>query len=74
MRAKKGGYDFFASTLSVSPHKNAEVLNEIGSGLAGDLGVKYLCTDFKKRDGYKHSVELSKKYDLYRQTYCGCIT
>ena len=71
-RARDGGYDYFASTLSVSPHKNAAVLNEIGDRLAGEFGVEYLPSDFKKRNGYKRSIELSKQYDLYRQIYCGC--
>ena len=71
--AKQGGYDYFATTLSVSPHKNAALLNEIGARLADELGVRYLESDFKKRDGYKRSVELSKLYGLYRQTYCGCL-
>ena len=72
-RAKEGGYDFFATTLSVSPHKDAAVLNEVGRDLEGDSGVRFLCSDFKKHDGYKHSVELSKMYGLYRQSYCGCL-
>ena len=72
-RAREGGYSYFTTTLSVSPHKDAALLNEIGAGLAGETGVKYLHSDFKKRDGYKRSVELSKKYGLYRQRYCGCI-
>jgi len=72
-RAKEGEFDVFATTLSVSPHKDAELINEIGDRLAGEFGVKYLCSDFKKKDGFKRSVELSKKYDLYRQDYCGCL-
>ena len=72
-RARADGYEYFATTLSVSPHKNAELLNEIGSDLAGEYGVRFLCADFKKRDGYKRSVELSKQYGLYRQSYCGCL-
>ena len=71
-RAKRDGYEFFSTTLSVSPHKNAVQLNKIGTGLAEEIGVKYLGADFKKKDGYKRSVELSRQYDLYRQTYCGC--
>ena len=70
--AKEGGYECFASTLSVSPHKNSAMLNEIGSAIAEGFGVKYLIADFKKQDGYKRSVELSKRYGLYRQSYCGC--
>ena len=71
-RAKSGGFDCFTSTLSVSPHKNAELLNRIGNELAEEYAVEYLEADFKKRDGYKRSVELSKQYGLYRQMYCGC--
>lgn len=71
--AKKGNYDYFTTTLSISPLKNAKWLNEIGERLAADLGVRYLCSDFKKREGYKRSIELSREYNLYRQDYCGCI-
>jgi predicted adenine nucleotide alpha hydrolase (AANH) superfamily ATPase len=71
--AKKDGYEYFTTTLSISPHKNAQKLNEIGEKLASEYGVKYLPSDFKKKNGYKRSVELSKEYDLYRQDYCGCI-
>ena len=71
-RAGAGGYDCFATTLTVSPHKAASVINEIGGNLAVMHGVKYLDSDFKKRDGYKRSIELSKQYGLYRQSYCGC--
>ena len=70
--AASSGFDYFATTLSVSPHKDAALLNEIGGKLAELYGVKYLDSDFKKRDGYKRSVELSKEYGLYRQGYCGC--
>lgn len=70
--AKSGGYDRFSTTLTVSPHKPAEVINEVGTGLGNSYGVEYLHSDFKKRDGYKRSVELSKRYGLYRQQYCGC--
>ena len=70
--AKEKGYDYFATTLTVSPHKNAEWLNEIGFDLE-TYGVKYLPTDFKKEGGYLRSIELSKQYDLYRQNYCGCV-
>ena len=66
------GFDYFATTLSVSPHKNAELLNEVGRGLEQSAGVRYLQSDFKKRDGYKRSIELSKRFGLYRQSYCGC--
>ena len=70
--AKEYKYDFFATTLSVSPHKNANLLNEIGTKMAGEHGIEFLEADFKKRGGYQRSVELSKQYGLYRQTYCGC--
>jgi len=70
--AKSGGFDYFASTLSVSPHKDAKLINDIGAGLAERFGVRYLRSDFKKRDGYRRSVELSRIYGLYRQDYCGC--
>lgn len=70
--AKEGGYDYFATTLTISPLKNAAKINEIGAGLAGDFGVAWLPSDFKKRNGYKRSVELSNEYNLYRQDYCGC--
>lgn len=70
--AKENNYDYFTTTLSVSPYKNSKVLNEIGKSLEEQYNVKYLYSDFKKKDGYKKSIELSKKYDLYRQDYCGC--
>jgi len=71
-RAKAGKYDIFATTLTVSPHKNAKQINEIGNRLAVEYGVGYLSSDFKKHDGYKRSIELSAQYDIYRQNYCGC--
>lgn len=71
--AKKGGFDYFTTTLSISPHKNADKLNEIGEELEGQYGVKYLYADFKKKNGYKRSIELSRIYGLYRQDYCGCV-
>lgn len=71
--AKKYQFDYFATTLTVSPHKNSAIINNIGSKIGATLGVKYLYADFKKRDGYKRSIELSKEYDLYRQDYCGCL-
>jgi predicted adenine nucleotide alpha hydrolase (AANH) superfamily ATPase len=71
--AKELGYDYFATTLSVSPYKNSKKLNEIGLKLSEEYDVKYLISDFKKKNGYKHSIELSKEYNLYRQDYCGCI-
>ena len=70
--AKSQKYDYFCTTLSVSPYKNANKLNEIGKELEQKYNVKYLYSDFKKKDGYKKSIELSKKYNLYRQDYCGC--
>lgn len=70
---KEGGYDYFATTLTISPLKNAEVLNTIGERIGEELGVNYLCSDFKKKEGYKRSIELSRQYDLYRQNYCGCV-
>lgn len=70
--AKQGGYDYFTTTLSISPLKNAAKLNEIGLKLAEEYGVAYLTSDFKKKNGYKRSVELSAQYGLYRQDYCGC--
>lgn len=70
--AGAGGYDYFATTLSVSPHKDAAVLNEIGCGLAEESGAAFLASDFKKRGGFQRSVDLSKQYGLYRQGYCGC--
>lgn len=70
--AKALDFDYFGTTLTVSPHKNSEVINKIGALLETEYGVKYLYSDFKKKDGYKKSIELSKKYNLYRQDYCGC--
>ena len=70
--AKSNGYDYFTTTLSISPHKNATWLNEIGEEIEINLGVKFLNSDFKKENGYLRSIELSKEYDLYRQDYCGC--
>lgn len=71
--AAEGGYDYFATTLTISPLKNAEKLNEIGEQLAQEFGVSHLPSDFKKKNGYKRSVELSEEYGLYRQNYCGCV-
>lgn len=71
-RAAEGGFDFFTTTLSISPHKNAQALNSIGSALADEYGVSWLFSDFKKKNGYKRSCELSAVYGLYRQDYCGC--
>lgn len=70
--AKTQNYDLFATTLTVSPHKNAKLINEIGSEVGAKVGVEYLPSDFKKQDGYLQSIKMSKEYDLYRQNYCGC--
>ncbi len=70
--AKENGYEYFATTLTVSPLKNAEKINVVGKEIENKIGVKYLPTDFKKRGGYLRSIELSKEYNLYRQNYCGC--
>ena len=71
--AKDLACDYFTTTLSISPYKNAEKLNTIGAELAKEYGVPYLFSDFKKRNGYKRSIELSREYHLYRQNYCGCV-
>lgn len=71
--AVDGGYDFFTTTLSISPYKNAAWLNEIGIMLEEKYGVPYLRSDFKKKNGYKRSIALSAEYNLYRQNYCGCV-
>ncbi len=71
--AAEGGYDYFTTTLSISPLKNARKINEIGEKLAAEYGVPHLPSDFKKKNGYLRSVELSKLYSLYRQDYCGCV-
>ncbi len=70
--AEAGGYDYFATTLTVSPHKNAPLINAIGEKCAGQYGVAWFPSDFKKRDGYRRSIELSREYGLYRQSRCGC--
>ena len=72
-RASELGYDWFCTTLTVSPHKDAERLNQIGRALGERYGVPFLPSDFKKREGYKRSIQLSKEYGLYRQDYCGCL-
>ncbi len=71
--ARRGNYDYFATTLTISPLKNAVKINEIGERIAGECGISWLPSDFKKKNGYKRSIELSREYDLYRQDYCGCI-
>lgn len=73
MLAKELGRDYFTTTLSISPLKNAEKLNEIGEKLAEKYGIRHLSSDFKKKNGYKRSVELSAEYEMYRQYYCGCV-
>ena len=71
-KAAAEGFDFFATTLTVSPHKNAELINAIGAELGEKWGVPWLPSDFKKREGYKRSIELCRELDIYRQDYCGC--
>lgn len=71
--AKENNFDYFTTTLTVSPYKNSKVINEIGLELQSKYNINYLVSDFKKEDGYKRSIELSKKYNLYRQDYCGCL-
>ena len=70
--ASENNYDYFCSTLTVSPYKNSKLINEIGKKMGDKYNIKWLYSDFKKENGYKHSIELSKKYVLYRQDYCGC--
>lgn len=72
-KAAEDGFDWFATTLTISPLKNAAKLNEIGEALSALYGVRWLPSDFKKKDGYKQSVALSSQYGLYRQDYCGCV-
>ena len=71
--AKEKGFDYFTTTLSLSPYKDAKWINEIGEELEKELEVKFLYSDFKKKNGYKRSIELSKEFNLYRQDYCGCV-
>lgn len=71
--AAEHGFDCFCTTLSISPLKNSQVLNRIGGEIADECGVDYLFSDFKKKEGYKRSIELSRQYSLYRQNYCGCV-
>jgi predicted adenine nucleotide alpha hydrolase (AANH) superfamily ATPase len=71
--AKENGFDIFATVLSISPHKKAEAINNIGRKLAEKYGIKFYEADFKKKDGFKRSLELSREYNLYRQDYCGCV-
>ncbi len=67
------GFDFFTTTLSISPHKDAELLNTLGEEIAKEYGIKYLYSDFKKKGGFLRSTEISKEYNMYRQDYCGCV-
>lgn len=71
--AKLNGFNTFGTTLTVSPHKNAKIINELGENISKIEQIPYLIADFKKKDGYKRSILLAKEYDLYRQNYCGCI-
>ena len=71
--AAEKGFDYFTTTLTVSPYKNAPLLNALGENISDQYGVPFLNSDFKKNDGYKRSIELSKQYGLYRQNYCGCV-
>lgn len=71
--AKENGYDWFTTTLTISPMKDAGLLNDLGSAAGEAEGIPFLCSDFKKRGGYQRSIELSKAYHLYRQDYCGCV-
>ena len=73
IEAKNNGFDYFTTTLTISPLKNAQKINEIGEELAEKYCIKFLPSDFKKREGYKRSIELSKAHNLYRQNYCGCV-
>lgn len=70
--AKEKNFDIFSTTLTVSPHKNSKIINEIGEKISQEEGIEYFAGDFKKKDGYKKSIEFSKQYNLYRQNYCGC--
>ncbi len=71
--AKKQAFEYFGTTLTVSPHKNSTIINEIGEYISKELNIPYIYGDFKKNDGYKKSIEFSKIYNLYRQDYCGCL-
>ena len=71
-KAKEMGYAYFCTTLSLSPHKNADWINELGESIGAGYGVQFLPSDFKKKGGYPRSIELSKAYELYRQDFCGC--
>ena len=73
LKACELGFSYFGTTLTVSPHKNSEIINEIGKHISKELNINYIYGDFKKKDGYKKSIEFSKIYNLYRQDYCGCL-
>ncbi len=73
IKAKEMGYDYFGTTLTVSPYKHSKTINEIGESLEKKYKIKFLYSDFKKKDGYKKSIEMSREYNLYRQDYCGCL-
>lgn len=72
-KARELGFEYFTTTLTISPLKNAQKINEIGEEIAGEYGIKHLPSDFKKKNGYKRSIELSREFGLYRQNYCGCV-
>lgn len=72
-KAKELGCELFTTTLTISPHKDCQFINECGAEVSAECGVEYLFSDFKKHEGYKRSIELSRQYDLYRQNYCGCV-
>ncbi len=72
-KAKELGCELFTTTLTISPHKDCQFINECGAEVSAECGVDYLFSDFKKHEGYKRSIELSRQYDLYRQNYCGCV-
>lgn len=74
LKSHNDEFDFFATTLTVSPHKNAPLINQIGNDVSNKIGVKYLSSDFKKRDGYLRSTVLCREWGIYRQVYCGCIS
>lgn len=71
--ARENGFSCFSTTLTLSPHKDSNLINQIGSAQQEDANIQFLEENFKKRDGYKHSLELSRAYNLFRQNYCGCI-
>jgi predicted adenine nucleotide alpha hydrolase (AANH) superfamily ATPase len=73
LKAKNEGYDWFTTTLTISPHKDADVVNEIGEELGSGSGVRFLAENFKKKHGYQKSIQMSKEDDLYRQDFCGCV-